>query len=603
MKTKTNNSLQDPERRSFIGTTVKVAAAAALLPAMGCAGSSTMEKGAGQNPAPPAQTWAKNQRTPRIWVAPRPERLLLKDGLIVDGTGTTAYFGDLLISGDRIETVTPGKIDFKGPAIDCRKMVVAPGFIDCHSHMDWVLPMPGRMELKTPFTEQGVTTVVGGNCGFGVAGFRKNSPNRELTTVFAKGLHSLYWEQMADYFDHLQKQGLSHNLVNLAGHGTTRTSIRGFDPTALRPAEMKQMLYLLDQAMEQGARGVSLGLQYEPGVFATPEELQKIAELVKKQNGILTVHMKAYSALSGTYPLKFYGRPHNLLALEEMIQLARETDVRLQLSHLIFVGERTWETCEEAVGLIASARKEGLDIQYDTYAYHCGTSVINVFFPKWFLAGVPAAYSDSTSLIRLRTEIMLIKALLGFGYGDIQITDARHPELNRYNGMFIDEIAKERGLSAFDNFVDMARKSGGQARVLNHRYSSLDNVHLMMQDPAALFMTDATPAPKGVQNPGVYGNFPLFLQYARDYRLTTMETCVRKMTGAAADRFAVRDRGYLQRGMAADITVFDYARIRDNNTRQATNRKPSGVAYVIINGEQVLIDGQVQTETLAGKVL
>ena len=445
---------------------------------------------------------------------------------------------------------------------------------------------------------------MGGNCGFGIAGFLKESPHRELITVRTNGLYDLFWDEMAVYFDHLRQVGLSHNLVNLAGHGTTRASLRGFDPSPMGPDEMRSMAYLLEQAMEQGAHGVSLGLQYEPGIFATAAELKQIAELVKRRDGILTVHMKAYSALSGAYPLKLFGgRPHNLLALAEMIQLARETGVRLQLSHLIFVGERTWETCPDALEMIARARQEGLDIQYDTYAYHCGTSVINVFFPKWFLAGVPDTYSDGTARMRLRMEILLIKSLLGFGYEDIQITDARHPDLNQYNGMFIADIAKERGMGVFDNFVDVARLSRGRARVLNHRYSSLDNIKMMMPDPAALFMTDATPAPAGVQNPGVYGNFPRFLQLTRDHRLMTMEACIRKMTGAAADRFNIRDRGYLKTGAAADITVFDYARIRDNNTRRQTDRKPSGIEHVFINGQQVMDSGRVNGEILAGEVL
>ena len=529
--------------------------------------------------------------------------MLLKNGLIADGTGKPAFYGDVLISGDTIEAVTPGSISFKGTSINCSGKVIAPGFIDCHTHMDWVLPMPGRMDMKTPFTEQGVTTLVGGNCGFGVAGFQKKTPHRELITPRTEGLYDLQWDEMANYFDHIRTQGLSHNLVNLAGHGTTRTSIRGFDPTALQPDEMRAMLYLLEQAMDQGAYGISLGLQYEPGLFATARELKEIARLVKNRDGILTVHKKIYSALSGTYPLKPYGRPHNLLALEEIIQLVRETDVRLQLSHLIFVGERTWATCSEALDLIADARREGLDIQYDTYAYHCGTTVLNAFFTKWFLAGVPETYTDTASLMRLRMEIMLIKSLLGFGFEDIQIIDARHPDLDQFNGMFLEEIARARGMDTFENFIDMARLTQGQARVLVHRCSSLENVKMLMQDPAALFMSDATPTPAGVQHPGVYGNFPLFLQHARDYRLITMEACVRRMTGAAADRFGIKARGYLKTGHAADITVFDYDAIRDNNTRQYTDRRPSGIEHVFINGEQVLNYGLANSNILAGQVL
>ncbi|MBI9085269.1 MAG: amidohydrolase family protein [Desulfobacterales bacterium] len=589
-------------RRTFMGTTARLAAGAALVSTGACAGAEKNARRA--TPLTQPQAWQSPDQRPRVEVSGSSQgRVLLKDGLVVDGTGKPAFYGDVLIQKDRIEAVTPGRIQFDGPAVDCTGKVVAPGFIDAHSHMDWVLPMTDRTELSAPFTEQGVTTVVAGNCGFGVAGFKKDSPHRDMLTTRVHGMYDLYWNTMAEYFDHLRRIGISHNLVNLSGHGTTRTSIRGFDPTPMTGAEMKALTYLLEETLEQGAAGVSFGLQYEPGVFASMDEMKQVAKLVKKKDKIITVHMKAYSSLSGTYPLKFFGRPHNLLAIEDMITLARETGVRLQISHLIFVGERTWGTCNEALDLIDAAIGEGLDIQFDTYAYHCGTSVINVFLPEWFLARIPEGYNDGSSLFRLRMEIMLIEKLLGFGYDDIQITDARHPDLEQFNGMFIADIAKKRGLSPFENFVDMARKSEGRARVLNHRYSNMENIERMMQHPASLFMTDATPALAGVQNPGAYGNFPLFLQYARDRRLMTLEDCIRKMTGASADRFAISGRGYLKPGMAADITVFDWEKIQDNNTREATDRKPTGIDHVFINGARVLNGGLLTNLIRPGRVL
>ena len=291
---------------------------------------------------------------------------------------------------------------------------------------------------------------------------------------------------MEGYFNQLERQGISHNLANLAGHGTTRASICGFQATPLNDGEMKELLYLLEEALDQGAYGVSLGLQYEPGIFATLPELKKVAQLVKRREKIVAVHLKAYSSLSGTYPLEFFGTPHNLLAIEEMLNLARETGIRLQLSHLIFVGERTWGSYEEAFRLIDEAIQEGLDVKFDTYAYHCGNSIINVLMPERFLAEVPKAFESRTSLLRLRTEITLIEKLLGFGYGDIQLTNANHPELTRYNGMFLTDIAEQRGMGQFENFIDFARQTNGKARVLNHRYSNLEQVKAMMQHPASL---------------------------------------------------------------------------------------------------------------------
>ena len=210
------------------------------------------------------------------------QRFLLKNGLIVDGTGGSPFHGNLLVSKNTIEEVSIKALNVEAQTMDCSGLVIAPGFIDMHSHMDWILPSANtRPDLLAPFTTQGVTTFFGGNCGFGIAGFRKNNRFNSLLELRTRGLYSLKWHSMAQYFDHLNKQGITHNLVNLAGLGSTRTSIRGFDPSPLSREEMKEMLYLLEEAMDQGARGVSLGLQYEPDVFATREELKKV---LKEQN-------------------------------------------------------------------------------------------------------------------------------------------------------------------------------------------------------------------------------------------------------------------------------------------------------------------------------
>ncbi|MCJ7772613.1 MAG: hypothetical protein MUP22_05715, partial [Desulfobacterales bacterium] len=200
-------------------------------------------------------TLAPKSASAKITIASNHSRVLLKNGLIVDGTGSKAFKGDVLINGDKIEQVSAQGIDFTGETIDCTEKVISPGFIDMHSHMDWVLPVTGHTELKSPFTEQGVTSFVAGNCGFGVAGFRKDSPFKSILENRAMGLYHLKWNTMGEYFDHLQRQGISHNLVNLAGYGTTRTSMRGFKPTPLDTEERKELLYLLEEAMDQGAYG------------------------------------------------------------------------------------------------------------------------------------------------------------------------------------------------------------------------------------------------------------------------------------------------------------------------------------------------------------
>ncbi|MBN2160631.1 MAG: amidohydrolase family protein [Spirochaetes bacterium] len=533
-------------------------------------------------------------------------RMLLRKGLIVDGSGGDPYTGDLLINGKTIEAVTERGIGFRGKTVDCTGKVIAPGFIDAHSHLDWILGFKGHQKLTDPFIAQGVTTLVTGNCGFGVAGFLTGSPYKELIETRVGsfiGRDSVPWDTMEDYFSVLRRQGISHNIVNLAGHGTSRMSIRGFNPAPMDPGEMRTLLRILDEAMEQGCCGVSFGLQYEPGIFATTEEMTQVARLVKKRDRILTVHLKAYSALSPTYPIVPFGTPHNLRALKEMLDIARETGVRLQISHLIFVGTKTWKTCGAALGMIDRALRDGVEVKFDTYAYHCGNSIINVVLPDWFLGRVPGVFDDRKALRRLKFEFMVIKKLLGFGYEDVQIIRADHPELDRFNGMFMGDIARMRKMDPFDNYIDFAKKSGGKAAVLNHRYTSLDNIKELMRHPASLFMTDALVSTKGVQNPAVYGNFPRFLQYAREFRNISLEEAVRKMTGAAAERFNLKGRGILKKGFAADITVFDWGRVRDNNTGEKTDAAPTGIEAVFINGKRVFDGKKTDRNLLAGAVL
>ena len=530
--------------------------------------------------------------------------VLFKGGYLVDGTGSKGFTGDLLIKGDTIEQVSRESIQIDCHTLDCAGKITAPGFIDMHSHMDWILPIPGREELKSPFTAQGCTMFIAGNCGFSPAGTLKDSPYKQLISLGGRIPFDITWSTMEEFFTYLGQTGLSHNMATLAGHGISRASICGMKPDPLDPTEMKQLLGLLEEAMDQGAIGVSFGLGYEPGIFANNDEIREVARLVARKGKLITVHGKAYSALSMAYEITADGPPHNVLSLREMIDIARETGVRLQYSHLMFAGSNSHPTYQQCLDVLDEARQQGVDVMTDTYPYHCGNSVINVFIPAWFLADLPRNYHDADALKRVEEEIEFVSQALGFGFDDIQISHAGHPELNQYNGLFLSEIAEKRGMTAFQVMMDFSEKTGGRATVLNYNYSNMEIIDALIKHPACLFMTDTVISPRGgVQNPATYGAFPLLLQYARDRNLLSVEEAVHKMTGASAERFKLDSRGILRKGFAADITIFDWNRVKDNCTVSQTDQAPDGIEAVFMNGRQVKADGKVDGSLTVGLVV
>jgi N-acyl-D-amino-acid deacylase len=239
----------------------------------------------------------------------------------------------------------------------------------------------------------------------------------------------------------------------------------------------------------------------------------------------------------------------------------------------------------------------------DTYPYHCGYSVINVILPAWFLADIPANYHNPEAVERLDRGLTRMPEYNGFGFDDIQIMNADHPDLRKYDGWFLSDIAKDLGLSPGKTALLLSEKTKGRTHILNHHYSDMQIIDALISHPSCLFMTDSTVSVAGLQNPASFGSFPLVLQYARDRKLTSLEGVVRKITGATAERFNLKDRGFLKKDYAADITVFDWQKVRDNNTVTKTDQAPSGIEAVFINGRQVKKDGRVDPSIKAGEVI
>jgi N-acyl-D-amino-acid deacylase len=523
----------------------------------------------------------------------------LSGGRVIDGTGVPAFPADVAITGDRITAV--GDLDAleARETLACDGQVVAPGFIDIHSHGDWLLPGAGCTSLLEPFIRQGMTTIVGGNCGFSPAPVteRSREATQSSSRLIADEELELPWETMAEFLDALEQMELPLNVGELVGHGAVRAAVTGH-LTADVPTEgeLEEMERLTKEALDAGCVGVSTGLGYAPGIFAKESELTAFARWAAETDKLFTSHVRAYSWVSPVYQSD-----------PEVIRIARAARARLQLSHLIFVGHNTWPTSELAIECIEHARAEGLDVAFDAFPYTAGNTTASVLFPPEMLPHLEAVLENPEAMAGLRTLGERVFEQIGFSLENVQIMNANAPALDCHNGLFVPEAAKRAGMEVWEFYARLVVDSQRNARVLNHTYSGdggeENALRAVLAHPLCTIETDTFLTRKGHQNPAAYGTFPRVLHtYVRE-GLFSLEEAVQKMTSAAAERLGWTDRGRIGAGCAADLVVFDPETLRDTATFEQPARFPTGIDRVFINGAQVVVGGRYMPWAGAGRVL
>ena len=519
---------------------------------------------------------------------------LFKDALIYDGTGADAFKGDILIDEDRIVRVEECIIPEEGwEVIDLKGLSVSPGFIDAHYHNDWFAIKNSPQKYFEPFIRQGITSFVTGNCGLSAVGFE---PQTQHVDKVGGGLFSYsdttgVYPTVEEFFSAIDRN-TPCNIAVLAGHCTARASVAGYENRSLTDDERKRMLDIMEEAIKDGACGLSLGLMYEPGIYAGLDELKDVARLCEKYDRPMTVHPRACSAVSMTYPL--LGRPHLLRALDELVEIASGTRMKLQYSHAIFVGRRSFRCKDELVAILHGLKDKGVDIGFDIYSELLGVSVITVVLPAWYQALSPAEKRHWFNKLKLNVLIRATIILLGFGWDDIQIAYIG-PGHEKYEGKSVAQIAKEMGKSCLDAYLDLCEMSDFKGRINMGPYSTPEIVSELSKDDRCLYMTDAWVEDHGVQNPAIYACFPKFLKYSLCGTGDTMPNTIRKMTSAVAERFSIRERGMIKPGYYADITVFDESKLRDGITDQ---EQSFGIEKVYINGINVLDGDVLDTEAI-----
>ena len=520
--------------------------------------------------------------------------ILFKNALIYDGAGSQPFKGDVLVDNDKIikveENIQP---ETEWEVVDLKGLSLSSGFIDAHSHNDWFAIKKEPQKYFEPFIRQGITSFVAGNCGLSAVGFESDTKH---TDKIGGGLFSFHettgaYPSVSEFFSAIDGN-TPCNIAVLAGHCTARASVAGYENRPLTETELKEMLQLMEDALKEGACGLSLGLMYEPGIYAGIDELKEVARLCEKYDRPMTVHPRACSAVSMTYPL--LGRPHLLRALDELVEIASGTKMKLHYSHAIFVGRRSFRCKDELVEILHGLRDKGVDVGFDIYSELLGVSVITVVLPAWYQALSPAQKRHWFNKLKLGALIRATILLLGFGWDDIQIAYIGKG-YEQYEGKSVSQIAKEMGKSCLDAYLDLCEMSDFKGRVNMGPYSTPEIVSELSKDDRCLYMTDAWVEDYGVQNPAIYDCFPKFLKFSLCGTGDTMPNTIRKMTGAVADRFSIKDRGYIRPGCYADLTVFDETKLRNGQPDQQAS---FGIEKVYINGIKVLDSQTLDPEAI-----
>lgn len=535
------------------------------------------------------------------------------NGRIVDGAGNPWYYGDVAISGKRIEKI--GKVDRKEckRTIDAKGLYVCPGFVDIHTHSDVsAIVFPGCDSTL----RQGVTTHLIGNCGLSIAPLREPYIDVWLNywTEWAGALKPIQWRTFGEYLSFLEKRGVGHNIAALVGHSTVRTAVLGAQRRAPTSKELAVMKDLVGEAMIAGAYGMSTGLVYPPGCFGKTGEIIELAKVVAKYGGIYTSHIRGERETIAT-------------AIREAIRIGEESGCPVEISHNC-PKYGAWGRTKETLGLVVAARKRGLEVTIDNDMHTDLAPSLADSLPQYLgemtKPELIKHVSDPKNRERIKKEIIEDRlpaygpsGLLKHGRFD-RIFMLEVPKQKNLEGKTIAQIARARHKDAFGTFFDLIVEEEDKIQAI-YDYISEDDIAKLLVDPNMMVSSDCAtwslegPVGKKARYiPCAFGEHPGIIQrYVREEGLLTLQECIRKMTSMPAQKIGLYDRGLLRPGMRADIMMFDMKKIKDRATNRwphkypfenFPHKYPLGIPYVIVNGHVALDDGE-QSKTLAGEVL
>ncbi len=525
--------------------------------------------------------------------------IVISNGHIVDGTGSPWYAGDIGIRGGRIVRIgslanAPAK-----QVIDARGLIVAPGFIDMLGQSEISMLVNAHVPSKI---FQGITTEITGE-GVSVAPTTPQLLAQDRAGFEAYGI-SADWITFSDYFHHLEQHGTGINLASYVGATQVRRVIVGEDNRAPTPVELESMKALVRQAMLEGAIGLSTSLQYAPAPYAKTEELVALAREAGRLGGIYATHMRSEGDAIDS-------------ALDEAFRIGREANIPVEIWHLKTAGKKNWGRMPEVVSRIDAARRSGIDVEADTYAYPAWFNTFSAFVPPWVHDGGNSKMVDRLKdpATRSRIRSQMLNDSSGWdnewleipGPEAILVSVVSNPELLPLQGKTIAQIAKDEKKDPIDTIFDLLIQDPDMS-VAVFGMTETDIACALKQPWVSVDNDSQGTAPDGVlgrehPHPRAYGTFPRILRkYVREEKLLTLQDAIRKFTALPAQRMRLADRGVLKEGMWADVVVFDPDTIRDLATFEKPNQLSVGMQYVMVNGVPVIANGRM-TDALPGKVL
>lgn len=507
--------------------------------------------------------------------------VIIRGGLIIDGVSDREYMADVGIVDERIQTIGNLEGSKARSIVNASGRIVSPGFIDIHSHTDSNLLINPRAESKV---RQGVTTELSGNCG---------SSDFPLQESKRKD-----WANLEQLQSLLIEKRIAVNFASLVGHGTVRAFVMGEEMRAPTEKEMDLMRGIVAEAMEQGAFGLSTGLEYAPSGFASSDELVELCRIVERFGGFYSTHIRSEDSLA-------------LEALGESIFIAEKGGLPLQISHLKISGKINWWKMPLMIDLIERAHERGLPVTADRYPYTAYSTGLSVFYPKWArnggAEGLVKRLKDSETRERMKEEtIRSVKN--NNSWESLLIVGVEKSENGWLEGKRIHEAAAELNRDPYEFACDLLIKEEGYVSVVGFGMSE-ENTEMVLKHPLVMLGSDGSAiAPygelnKGIPHPRNYGAFPRFLSlYARQKKLVSLPEAVKKMTSMPAAKMGLRDRGIVKKGYFADIVIFDPESIQDRATYTQPKQYPAGIDKVFVNGKLVVDKGE-HTGELPGKVL